>query len=59
MPKTKWKKGQYHYEVDVFYCPICGGDSTYRYRVEGPPDPKMYGYAIVHWIETWDGCGVF
>lgn len=57
--KNKWVKGQYHYEIDVFYCPICAGSTTYRYRVKGPPNPELYGYAIHHWIETWDGCNAF
>lgn len=53
MPKqSKWKKGQYHYEIDVHACVLCGREDIYRYRVEGAPDPKLYGYAKIHWFET-------
>ncbi len=52
--QTKWKKGQYHYEVDIYACVLCGAETVYRYRVTGAPDPKNYGYAIVHYFET--GC---
>ena len=51
-PNTKWKKGKYHYEVDVHFCVLCGHEDVYRYRVEGAPDPKLYGYAVHHWFET-------
>lgn len=59
MKKTKWIKGQYHYEVDVFYCPICMKENTHRYRVKGAPDPELRGYATYHWLATWDGCNAF
>lgn len=51
----KWKKGEYHYEVAVYACVLCGRERVYRYRVMGAPDPALRGYAVVHWHD--DACG--
>lgn len=49
-------KKKYWYLYTTFYCPACGGSTTYKER-QYTPKPKEYRDRHIE-IEAWDYCDI-